>query len=510
MNKKISFRSKIFFLLVFGFLSILGSVFFYSKVIANKDHKISGWAWSENIGWTSLNCYNSGILSPCSTTDYGVDHDKNTGELSGYAWSENAGWLCFGLACKTAGELMTPEGSAPWANIDAEGLISGWARWVNLGSNGWVKLQGGSKIIPGKKYACRNCASLKDSAGETCGLCFVNPFNEGSSEICKSCKNCADGICGSCDICYSYGTGIDFSNNTMVGWAWNKGNNDTGFGWLKFHPTQTKTLVDAPYVNTVGGDVYAQKGLGSMFQSVTPEGKFNATYLLQSNGDIVHFNSQCGGEDCSAGWVTEDAASMEIPKKENNYQSGFGNLDLRGLLSGQYGAIEFINSDLDIDSTLGGKVYYYTGDLILNNRNILNGFGEVSGGGTIVVKGDVFIKGGLAYQSGTVSKNKNMASLGIIVLSRVDGTGGNIYIDPSVLKLAGNFLAEGIIYTGTNKGDDQSLDVQGLFIAKGFQFERNNFNLETKEPSEKIVYDGRVLLNPPPGFSDIGKSLPKY
>jgi phosphoribosyl-AMP cyclohydrolase len=514
MKKEKSIVSKIILLLVFGVITVsVCVIFFYPKVLANKNHKVTGWAWSKNIGWLSLNCYNEGLLNQCVSADYGLDYDKNSGELSGWSWSEYGGWVCFGSACLSVPLNLSPDALKPWAKIDSEGLLSGWANWVSLGGNGWVRLQGMEKSLAGKKFACRNCASLKGTVGDSCGICFVNPFNEGSSEICKNCLNCTNGICESCKTCFSYGTAIDFSNNTMLGWAWNNDKNDVGFGWLKFHPTQTKTLAFAPYLETVGGDIYAQKGIGSLYQGTAPDKKYNATYLVQSNGDIVHFSSQCETDvNCvGTGWMTEEAGEFGVPKKENNYYNKMGGLDLKGILAGQYGGIEFIKNDWDIDNMLGGKVYYYNGDLNLVNRDFLNGMSDISGAGTLIVKGNLRINGNLAYQNSAVTKLKNLASLGVVVLKKEDGTGGNIYIDPLVTSVVGSYLAENMIYTGTiNGGIDSALQIDGLLIATGFKFERNVFNLETKAAAERVIYDGRVLTNTPPGFTDMGKALPRF
>jgi hypothetical protein len=51
-----------------------------------------GYAWSDNIGWISFNCANTGS---CATSNYKVTLDTATQSLSGYAWSENIGWIKF-------------------------------------------------------------------------------------------------------------------------------------------------------------------------------------------------------------------------------------------------------------------------------------------------------------------------------------------------------------------------------------------------------------------------------
>ena len=50
---------------------------------------LTGWAWSDTIGWISMNCDNT---SSCGYADYGISVGSD-GTLSGYAWSDNIGWV---------------------------------------------------------------------------------------------------------------------------------------------------------------------------------------------------------------------------------------------------------------------------------------------------------------------------------------------------------------------------------------------------------------------------------
>lgn len=123
---------------------------------AGPNDNISGWSWSENIGWFSLNSVNLP-----EGADYGLNLDFNTGAITGYAWSENTGWMAFGTTTQTAipsvhgtgttpASPRTPDGSAPTAQLQPNNQITGWARILNLwdygyqqfGKNdwGWVKL----------------------------------------------------------------------------------------------------------------------------------------------------------------------------------------------------------------------------------------------------------------------------------------------------------------------------------------------------------------------------------
>src|SRR3989344_2729201 len=55
------------------------------------DSALTGYAWSANFGWVSLNCSND---ISCATVDYKVSND-GAGSLSGYGWNETAGWISF-------------------------------------------------------------------------------------------------------------------------------------------------------------------------------------------------------------------------------------------------------------------------------------------------------------------------------------------------------------------------------------------------------------------------------
>jgi hypothetical protein len=79
--------------------------------------ELSGYIYSENAGWISLNCENTGS---CKNIDYKVSAD-GAGKISGYAFSQN-GWINF---------------SPDYGGITADDLgnISGWAWSEKLG---WV------------------------------------------------------------------------------------------------------------------------------------------------------------------------------------------------------------------------------------------------------------------------------------------------------------------------------------------------------------------------------------
>ena len=99
---------------------------------------VSGYVWSENIGWISLGGDNYGIKADTSNFSTGAQ-----GALSGYAWSEHVGWISFNRT-DTGNPPGAPfgTGSGPIAQIDwSTGKMNGWAKALSAtsGWDGWIK-----------------------------------------------------------------------------------------------------------------------------------------------------------------------------------------------------------------------------------------------------------------------------------------------------------------------------------------------------------------------------------
>lgn len=146
---------------------------------------VSGWVWSENIGWVSLNCTNEGT---CGTVDYGVGIDDVTGAFSGFAWSENIGWIKFDPAGPYPGQIK----SGAQLNLDT-GEVSGWAR------------------------ACAGAAN-PDCTGGT------NPESGGWDGWIKMKNHPSDGGA-------DYGVAVDQDTGELHGWAWGS----DVVGWVSFN-----------------------------------------------------------------------------------------------------------------------------------------------------------------------------------------------------------------------------------------------------------------------------------
>jgi hypothetical protein len=133
------------------------------------------------------------------------------------------------------------------------------------------------------------------------------------------------------------------------------------------------------------------------------------------------------------------------------------------------------------------------------------------GNGTVVINGgNLVINGNLEYQDSPVDRLHNLASLGWVVLPQPDGSAGNVIVNGSVRQVVGSFLVVGDEGFDTVapplESTEQPFELYGLVIARKIILDRL-----LRSPdfgSERFIYDGRAVANPPPGFADITRSLP--
>ncbi len=94
-------------------------------LLSQSGSSITGYLWSDAIGWVSTNCLTGGPTGNniCATRNYSLAVDAS-GYVTGYAWSDNLGWIKFGgLSSFPTGGGTTAQN----AQIVANSLI-GWAR----------------------------------------------------------------------------------------------------------------------------------------------------------------------------------------------------------------------------------------------------------------------------------------------------------------------------------------------------------------------------------------------
>lgn len=263
--------------------------------------------------------------------------------------------------------------------------------------------------------------------------------------------------------------------------------------------------VCSAWSSVVTGNIYAGGGVAGT-QAPKAVGT-NVKYCLRSTG-VIEWTSEASCKEESAG-----AISLPVYPY---YRNKLGFLDLAGIRSGRYGTVQPVVNSADIPVVLGGRVYRYTGGgtFVLSAKTFNNGVGATGrGNGLLFIDGgNLQIDANIAYTADPVQTSlRNLASFGIIVVKDAFGNGGNITVNHTVDSVSGTLFAEGFISTGTVKtsnpaASDVSLKFYGLLVAEQFNLLRNNDNPQV--PAEEIIFDGRAVVNPPPGMQDISKSLP--
>lgn len=123
---------------------------------------VTGWLWSDNIGWIELNCLTdpAGCTGPAGNWGVSVD----SGAVTGWAWSDNIGWVKFGglSGFPSSGDNATLSDGAfsGWARACA-GTASGTCASMTSrtdGWDGWISLSG--VTLSGDRYGV--------STGGTC------------------------------------------------------------------------------------------------------------------------------------------------------------------------------------------------------------------------------------------------------------------------------------------------------------------------------------------------------
>lgn len=535
---------------------VLGLTSSFLKAEAQgKSYDLAGWMWTDNYGWISLN-YEDLDLTAYPSFPYKVRMDE-TDRLSGWAWSSNVGWVCFGTTCNLSGygSIVPPSGilEAKYSNKQ----LSGWAKVIALKDNGWIHLGMGVATAPGQagEYcyectydtstppnvkSCQNCYTSAKFDGVNIPIANVDSAAGGSGNVCFGCTGCSEELsanqtdfrirCSTCGQCFHYGGSIEESNGGLNGWGWN-GNSGSasaaGAGWVQYN--QGSGLV-YPWLQTLYGTVYSRNNIKQ--KSIV--GGVNATYCIFAQG-VKNFTS---GSNCQS---SQNIVNFPIKTADNAYQNALGRLDLAGLSTitktaggksynkyGQEVKITNSNAQWTAQRVLNNAVYVINGDLTLSsNFGLQDAIPAERGNGTVIVNGNLKINNDFAYSANSpgLKDLKQLASVAWIVK-------GDAIVDPNVKNAVGAFIVlgkdgtacqyedgtacDGVIEYPTYKqngygtlfsGDSAiPLTVAGLAFAKAFDFGRTYSSL--KQGSETIVYDGRLVANPPPGLKSFLDSLP--
>lgn len=284
-----------------------------------------------------------------------------------------------------------------------------------------------------------------------------------------------------------------------------------------------------PYVSVEEGSIYSQENIRAQY--VPPQGYFNATYLILGGGTstqprvIQNFISQAPSQGVLP--INPNFGQMSYPGISSGATPQVSSFDYYGLthnLSGtevidtginSYGhQVEITTGSgiINLSDVLGGvlaplagKVYWVKGDLDISQAaEFVNGTGNISGAGLIIVEGNLTINANTTYAASPPNISaRNLASVGWLVK-------GNVTVSGGVSQAVGSFFVSGspsggVFSTGTSP---QQLTIYGAVIARQLQLQRTSS--AGGQASEKVVADGRILLNTPPGFKDILQTLPTW
>ena len=223
---------------------------------------LSGFAWSESIGWISFYCGDLDLVPPiCDQFNYRVTID-GAGSFSGWAWNDAVGWISFNCNNSDIGDTCATSNykvKTSWTATSVSGnLISsvfdtGYASGVAFNSIMWkgsqpaganVKFQfasanqasgiGGEGPIDGTY-----CYAWNDSTGWWDFGCLAGNVSVGSTQLTGYAHNtnlaeisldCATSPNG--DVCSpsDYKVSRNSTTGELSGYAWND-----SIGWISFN-----------------------------------------------------------------------------------------------------------------------------------------------------------------------------------------------------------------------------------------------------------------------------------
>lgn len=530
----------------------------YKVVVQNNE--ISGWGWSSNLGWVCFgktcdpnNICDLDVSGNCKISDalagkfgnitpsggWQAKINTSSGEIIGWAKiialkdsgiirfnsdisvaPNQSGEQCFNCQKKCIQWEQKPDPNDPDKTINGDCITYSETEFDNC-SFCFTKTYFGVKDSDGQAYPI-GIPETEAVVGGSGNICFAC---SGDCQLHTSPVSGASRVkCNNCSQCKYFGSSHDFSSGALVGWSWNSSTNNINpnVGWIQMNTGWAGIVY--PWLETRFGSIYSSGGIRQ--KSIT-SGK-NATYCIFAK-DVYNFTSS----QCQKAFYGD--VKIDYLRSLNNqkiYKNALGKIDINGLSTivnnnndkhyNKYGNEVIINNSSSTywgnPASLGNKVYVINGDLIINNGfEIKNG-----GSGTVIINGDLLIEGDFIYTvSNDIKTTKDIGSIAWIVK-------GDVKINPNVKKIAGAFIVlgkngvslvklpttdenypkfetnhYGVFSSGLS---NNPLTVFGLIVAKAFNWERTYSNI--KQGSERVIYDGRLIANPPPGLKGFAEGLP--
>ncbi len=403
---------------------------------------------------------------------------------------------------------------------------------------------------PANPYdVCLNDAQCRPVGSTLTGLCQPVGHCSTDGSICQpgflacaggaTCLGAGDNVCNACDSCALYGISIDAKGGSVFGFGYAQ-----DFGFVDFSGA---FLYNRSWLQVLRGNIYARGDVGNPQTKPVPVNaqpqRCNATYAVRSNGAIQNFCSTfqttSPQEDATTSpYLRPGYSQLDLPSGGNQFTTAIDRLDLNTLLTDAfppfsvnkyyqqivevtdpaYSRLSDFIAQYGGPSCLGNKVYYFKYiplivDIPWDFRPC------VYGGGTFVIEGaDLTINADLTYSTlPSPQKITEIPAAGFIIIKRrgvANPAAVKLEIASNVQQTVGNFFVEGEILsqgTGLQTIPDKQLTNQGVMVASKFTFlRRYKGTIDNPQPSEVILNDGRLTLNPPPGFQSFAKILPSF
>lgn len=383
-----------------------------------------------------------------------------------------------------------------------------------------IQVSGGQDGMVSIESATINPNSI-DCNGITAAGATISPFLPTSKQLTFNFPNARTGCTFEAKVKLKIDPDIA-SNTTITDFA-----EITTIDGAKANASFT-TLAIGPFAQERrGGDIYSQ---GNLNFGRIPAGQFGAKYVLGAGGQVQTTSEQTwilkdytirsgssadfSPDDCMASGTACKTMNDNIIKLKN------GASTLNSSIPSNY---EFRLNPAP--STPEGQAFYRIGNL---------GIGDGTGAVTFNGKGTLLVENGDVNIRSNIMLANNSSILGIIVRN------GNVIVDPAVSQINAIFYIysdktppnggqRGSFIVNTGGGNDVRLTVTGAVVASGystgtsregaFQLNRNYVGVKSAiekaiidgqsasyidsllESSELFLYDGRITIMTPPGFS---------
>lgn len=268
----------------FVVLYIVNPSFLMAPKAESATNSLSGFAWSDNVGWISFSNTSDGSIPV-----YSVKVDTTTGAFSGSAWSDNIGWMSFDrTATNNPPSAPFNTGSGTIASFDlTTGKVTGWARAL-----------AGCENTPGLPVT--SCTGSGAGAATLGWDGWIKLSDDGNTNW------------------VGKGVSVDLSTGKFSGYAWGSdviGWIDfapTGVGGVSMPPTKCIPLMDPSGVcsssqvcaNTTGGDGICIDPNGACSTSFDCGGgqSCNSNGRCVSQDGVCSTTADCvGGQTCKNG-----------------------------------------------------------------------------------------------------------------------------------------------------------------------------------------------------------------